>query len=453
MANPEGPFDPASRGTRVIDNGVIVIEGNRIKAVGPSDQVKVPAGAQVWDATGRVITPGFIDVHAHGGQAENGFTPQRNWIGHANLAFGVTTIHDPSNDTEAIFAASELAKAGMILCPRTFSTGTILYGAAGAYKAEIESLDDAMFHLSRMKAVGAFSVKSYNQPRRDQRQMVLEAARRLGMMVVPEGGALYQHNMSMVVDGHTSVEHTVPVPVLYRDALQLWGQSRTGYTPTLGVAYGGMGGENYWYARTKVWENKHLLRFVPRYIVDPRSRRRVDAPDEEWNHIAQSRIAKGVLDAKQSLTVAADGGGGGPTLGAHGQLAGLAAHWEMWMFVQGGMTPFEALRAATIDGAWYVGLDKDLGSLAPGKLADLAIFAQDPTTDIGNTATISHVMLNGRLYNARDLSQELPVKSPAPTLFFEKLQRGESTPMALDAIMRKAAESGGQCEACGRTHN
>ena len=138
-----------------------------------------------------------------------GITPQANWINYARLAFGVTTIHDPSNDTHSIFAASEMAKAGQIVAPRTFSTGTILYGATGSYKAEIEGLEDAKFHLRRMQAVGAFSVKSYNQPRRDQRQQVVEAARELGMMVVPEGGSTFMHNMTMIVDGHTGIEHTL----------------------------------------------------------------------------------------------------------------------------------------------------------------------------------------------------------------------------------------------------
>ena len=66
-------------------------------------------------------------------------------------------------------------------------------------------------HLGRMKAVGAISVKSYNQPRRDQRQKVLQAARELEMMVVPEGGATFMHNMTMSVDGHTGIEHTLSV--------------------------------------------------------------------------------------------------------------------------------------------------------------------------------------------------------------------------------------------------
>lgn len=451
-AKAAGRWSASLRGMEAIADGVVVIKGNRIDAVGSRDAVTIPAGATVIDGKGGTLMPGIIDVHAHGAQGAGGVTPQRNWVSQANLAFGVTTIHDPSNDTEMIFAASEMQKAGMIISPRVFSTGTILYGAQGAYRAEVESLDDAVFHLKRLKAVGAFSVKSYNQPRRDQRQMVMEAARRVGMMVVPEGGALYQHNMSMVVDGHTSVEHTLPVENIYNDAATLWGASKTGYTPTLGVAYGGMGGENYWYAKTQVWANDHLMTFVPRFIVDPRSRRRTDAPDEEWNHIKSAGIAKRILDAKQAGVVSKDSNGGGPTLGAHGQLAGLAAHWEMWMFVQGGMTPHEALRAATIDGAWYIGLDQDLGSIKVGKLADMILFSQDPTTDIRKTESISTVIQNGRVYDARTLAQTAPVSVAAPKQFFVDMQKGSGTPLALELIMQQAARNGGTCEGCGRSH-
>jgi len=425
----------AERGMKVIENSAILITGNRISAVGSAAGMTVPAGTPTLDGAGATVMPGIIDVHAHGGQSENGITPQNNWISLANLAFGVTTIHDPSNDTESIFAASELAKAGDMLAPRTYSTGTILYGATGAFKAEIDSLEDAQFHLRRMKAVGAFSVKSYNQPRRDQRQMVMEAARREKMLVVPEGGALYMHNMTMVADGHTSVEHTLPIENIYDDVVQFWGASKTGYTPTLGVAYGGMGGENYWYAKTNVWENTRLMNFVPRYVVDPRSRRRTDAPDSDWNHIKQAAIAKKLMDA-----------GVRPTIGAHGQLAGLAAHWEMAMFVQGGMKPMEALRAATIDGAWYIGLDKDLGSITPGKLADFIVLDKDPSADIANSQSIRWTVLNGRVYDSMTMAQVAPVQVARPELFFERLQRGSSTPLALEAIMRHASG----CAGCGR---
>jgi imidazolonepropionase-like amidohydrolase len=333
-------------------------------------------------------------VHWHGSMGSDQIIPQQNWVLYAGLALGVTTVHDPSNDTAEIFASSELAKTGAIVGPRIFSTGTILYGAKAPYKAEINSLDDALAHLRRMKAVGAFSVKSYNQPRRDQRQQVIEAARQLGMLVVPEGGSLYQHNMTMVVDGHTGVEHSLPVANVYEDVKQLWSKTRVGYTPTLVVAYGGSSGEHYWYATTDVWADERLSKFVPRRILDARSRRRTIIPPEELNHIAVARAAKQLLDAGVKVQ-----------LGAHGQRESLGAHWEMWMFEQGGMTPMEALRAATIDGARYLGFDREIGSLETGKLADLIVLDANPLANLRNTRTVRYTVVNGRVFDADTMNE------------------------------------------------
>ena len=393
------------KGDEVIEKGTVIVEGNRIKEVGA---VEAPAGAKVIDVSGCTIYPGLVDVHYHGPQGHDGVIPQRNWSHYAGLAFGVTTAHDPSHDTASIFAASEMQRAGLIVAPRTFSTGTILYGAAGSFKAEIDSIDDARAHLRRMKAAGAFSVKSYNQPRRDQRQQVIAAARELGMMVVPEGGALFQHNMTMVVDGHTGVEHALPIARVYNDVLQLWSRSGTGYTPTMGVAYGGVMGENYWYDRTNVWENARLLAFVPREAIDARSRRRMTLPDEEYNHFAVARDCKRLLDAGVKLQ-----------LGAHGQREGLAAHWELWMFVQGGLTPLEALRAGTLDGARYLGLDRDLGSIEAGKLADLVVCEKNPLANIRDSEAIRFTMLNGRLYDARTMDEVAPRAKKRGRLWWE----------------------------------
>ncbi len=378
------------RGDEVIEDGTIVVDANRIVAVGPRAEVAVPPDAFVVDATGRTIVPGFIDAHAH--LSTSAVEP--NWQTYANLAFGVTSTHNPSSGTEEVFTQAEMVRAGMLTAPRTFSTGTILYGADGDFKAVVNSLDDARSHLRRMKAVGAFSVKSYNQPRRDQRQQILQAARELGMLVVPEGGSTLQHNLTMIADGHTGIEHNVPVAPLYSDVMNLWKASGTGYTPTLVVSYGGLSGEYWWYDRTNAWEDERLLTFTPRSVVDARSRRRQAAPDDEYYHVEVARQAKKLVDQGNIVQV-----------GAHGQLQGLGFHWEMRMLWQGGMSAHEALRSATLHGARYLGLDRELGSLEPGKLADLVVIDGNPLADLNRSADISWVMVNGRLYDARTMDR------------------------------------------------
>jgi imidazolonepropionase-like amidohydrolase/Tol biopolymer transport system component len=405
MADGTGGTSPKG----VINNATVVVEGNTITSLGPSGSVRVPAGAARIDVKGKTIMPGIIDVHAHVGGEGDGILAEASWPLMANLAFGVTTSHDPSNDTETVFTNAELIRAGQKLGPRLFSTGTILYGAETPFKAVVESYEDALAHLRRLQAVGAFTVKSYNQQRRDARQMIVKAARELKMMVVPEGGSLLYMNLTHITDGHTGVEHSLPVPNLYKDVVTLFAKSKVGYTPTLIVGYGGLTGENYWYQHTNVYEHQRLLRFVPREVVDPRSRRRTMTAEDDFNHVLIARATKKVLDA-----------GGSVQLGAHGQLQGLGAHWELWMLQQGGMTNHEALAAATIKGARYLGLERELGSIEPGKLADLVVLDRNPLENIRNSELVNMVMMNGRLYDAATLNELGNHPRTRKPLYFEK---------------------------------
>ncbi len=409
------------KGDEVIENGTLLVDGDRIVAVGPSASIAVPTDARRVDARGKTLIPGLIDAHWHGGMAESRLIPQQSWVNYASLAFGLTTIHDPSNSTAEIFTQAEMQRAGRVVGPRIFSTGTILYGAKADVSALINSYDDALTHLKRMKAAGAISVKSYNQPRREQRQQVLAAARETGMMVVPEGGSLFQANMSMVVDGHTGIEHALPVAKVYEDVKQLWPQTAVGYTPTLNVAYGGLDGEHYWYARTDVWKHPILSKFVPRSVLEPRSVRRQTAPDEDFNVIQVARTATELERA-----------GTRTNIGAHGQREGLGAHWEMWMFGLGGMSSLEAIRSATLNPARYLGLDKDIGSLEAGKLADLVVIDGDVLKDIRQSERISQVMVGGRLYAVPSMDEVAPRQKARKPFFFEGDAAG--TPLDAEAL-------------------
>lgn len=398
-------------GDEVISKGHIIIKDNVIQNIISGNKVSIPEGATVIDCKGKTIMPGIIDVHAHSGNFRFGLSPQKQWEYWANLAFGVTTSHDPSTNSEMVFSQSEMLKAGRMLGPRLFSTGTILYGADGDFKAVINSLDDARSALRRTKAWGAFSVKSYNQPRRDQRQQVMAAAKELGMLVVPEGGSHFSHNMTEIVDGHTGIEHNIPVAPLYKDVVQLWSKTQTYNTPTLIVSYGSVNGEYYWYQKTDVWKNKRLLKFTPASQIMPRSKHRTMIPDEEYDngHILVSESCKKLQDAGVNIN-----------LGAHGQLQGLGAHWELWMLQQGGMSNHQALKCATINGAKYLGMDGEIGSIKVGKLADLIILDKNPLEDIKNSQTVSKVVLNGRIYNADDLSEVGKADGKPAGFWFDK---------------------------------
>ncbi|GAB3035552.1 amidohydrolase family protein [Bowmanella dokdonensis] len=393
----------------IIEDGVVLIEGNRIKAVGKRGEVDIPKSAQVVDISGKTVIPGLVDAHAHGSQGSNEIIPRQNWRNYADLAFGVTTVHDPSNDTSEIFSASEMQKAGEILAPRIFSTGTILYGANWpAYKAIIDDADDATFHLQRLKDLGAISVKSYNQPRRDVRQQIIKAGQDLGIMVVPEGAGRFQLDMTMLVDGHTGLEHSIPLSHAYSDVTQLWAASEYGYTPTFVVTMGTLMGEEYWYDRTEVWKNERLLRYTPHYELDSRAIRRQTAPDEQYHHFDVAAYAKKLRDEGVSVHI-----------GAHGQRPGLAAHWEMWIMQQGGFTPWEALRGATIDGARHLGMDKHIGSLEAGKLADMVVIDGDVLSDLHRSEYVTYTVQNGRIFDASTMN-ELGSKEKRAPFFFEQ---------------------------------
>lgn len=393
----------------IIEDGVVLVEANRIKAIGKRGEVLIPAGVPSLDVSGKTIIPGLVDAHAHGPYGVDEMTLPQNWAEMVNLAMGVTTRHDPSSSASSVFPALEMQRAGLVIGPRSFSTGEVVYGAkaAGIY-AQIDSLDDARSHIRRLKAQGAHSIKNYNQPRREQRQQVVAAALEENMRSVAEGGSLFGLDVTLIQDGNTTLEHNIPLSTFYDDVLQLFSKSKTGYTPTLVVTYGGPAGDPYWRSHTDVWKHPILQKHEPSAILNAANARREIAPDENYVDDDNAREARKL--AKLGVPV---------SIGAHGQEPGIAAHWEMWSFVRGGMTPIEALAAGTISAARSLGYDRDVGSLEVGKLADMVILEADPSTDIRNSDKISKVMIGGRLYDAATLNEEITGMRKRKPYFWE----------------------------------
>jgi hypothetical protein len=233
--------------------------------------------------------------------------------------------------------------------------------------------------------------------------------------------------MSEIVDGHTGIG-TRPARRVLRRRPSAPVADPGGYTPTFGWPTAVPAGENYWYDRTDVWKDEKLMTFTPRSVLLPRAMRRIKAPDEHYNHV---RVAENAHELRK-LGVSVQ-------IGAHGQRAGLGAHWELWSMVQGGFTPWEAFRGATIDGARYIGLDRDLGSIEVGKLADLAIIDGNPLEDIRLSENVRYTVINGRLYDATTMDQLAPDQVKRKPFFFEK-EGGDTIHPATEAWIESLGE-------------
>ena len=389
------------RGNQIIENADLIVQGNRILDIGRRGTVQFPDFARIFDVSGTTIVPGFVDTHAHM-RPTFGVHKAQPWAYLANLAYGVTTTRDPQTGTTDVLTYGDLVETGTIVGPRIYSTGP------GVFSAEqIKDLDHARDVLSRYSDYyDTKTIKMYTSGNRQQRQWILMAAREQGLLPTTEGALDMKYNMEMMLDGYPGQEHSFPIFPIYNDVVELTAKTGLAYTPTLLVSYGGPFGENYFYTRENPHDDPKLGRFTPHAVLDGSTRRRgagVGPGPGGW-----FRDEEHVFDDHAEGVKAIVEAGGRVGVGSHGQLQGLGYHWELWAMQSGGLSEHDALRTATILGAESIGLDGDLGTIEPGKLADLVILEENPLDDIRHTNTIRYVMKNGRLYYGDTLNERWP---------------------------------------------
>jgi len=385
------------KGDEVIERGDILIENNRIREIGT--RVRPPEGTRVMEMRGKTIVPGFIDTHAHMWPAW-GLHKGGDWQYLVNLAYGVTTTRDPQTATTDVLTYGDLVTAGRAIGPRIYSTGPGVFS--------FDFLDSETYVKRFLRQYAEYydtkTIKMYMTGNRQQRQWVIDAARELELMPTSEGGLDFEMNLTTLIDGYPGHEHSFPVYPVYDDVLKLMVASKTAYTPTLLVSYGGPWAEDYFYATENVHDDPKLRRFTPYEAIESRTRRRGGNGDRAGWFMEEEHIFSRHAEFLADLVAA----GGIAGVGSHGQLQGLGYHWELWAMQAGGMSEHDALKTATILGAEAIGLETELGSLEPGKLADLVVLEADPRENIRNTNTVFRVMINGRLYDGDTLAELWP---------------------------------------------
>ncbi|HET7790974.1 MAG TPA: amidohydrolase family protein [Gemmatimonadales bacterium] len=390
------------KGDEVIEGGDVVVTDNRIACVGAKGACTAPAGAKVYDVSGKTIMPGLVDGHAHPWPTW-GIHETQVWKYLANLAWGVTTTRDPQTATTDVLTYADQVETGELLGPRIFHTGPGVFSDENP-----QSLDDARNTLRRYSDFyHTNTIKEYMTGNRRQRQWIIMAAQELHLMPTTEGGLDYKMNLTEALDGYPGHEHAYPITPLFKDNVQLIAQSGINYNPTLLVSYGGPWSENYFYEHYDIHEDPKIRRFIPHEEIDDRALRRSWFRDDQYVFPRIAASAASIIHA-----------GGFVGMGCHGQLDGLGCHWELWALSAGGLTPLEVLRAGTWDGAHAIGFEQDLGSIEPGKLADLLVLDKNPLDDIHNTNTIQWVMKNGRIYEAATLNEIWPRQKPLPQMWW-----------------------------------
>lgn len=385
---------------KIIEKGIVLVNDNRIEVVGEVDKVTIPRHYKIIDLKGKTIMPGIIDTHAHYTLHLNEIQSNEYYYLLSNLSYGITTIYEPSVNTLDSRDLSQMIETGQIIGPRVFSSGNIIMDKPSQYGyKQINSLQDAAREVLSLKKLGVHGpIKDYSISNRKVRKWLRTAARNNDMTITADQVKTIPA-ITRVIDGYTAIEHVISrFTSVHDDFLKPIYESKIHYTPTLTTEspYYLIYTDSKW--DSKFCDDRTLFDGVNKYSTQSKFTKRCDDylkysyyARNELNDIffkKQINVIKKIIKNKGKVSV-----------GAHGNFkAGINTHWEMWFFTYTGLANYEALKAATINGAEKLSLDEELGSIEEGKLADLIILNENPIDHIYNTVNIHKTIINGKIY-------------------------------------------------------
>jgi imidazolonepropionase-like amidohydrolase len=406
---------------KTLQRSTVVVVGNRIKAVGREGEVEVPANAEIVDAAGKTLMPGLWDMHVHIGPGE----------GLMHLAAGVTSVRDLANDTDALLALKSKIETNAEIGPRILMSG-FMDGRgpyAGPTKVLVDTEAEARAAIDNYARLGYTGIKIYSSIKPELAPKIIELAHAKGLRVsghvpafmtaeqfVQAGADELQHTNFLFLNflfdevkdtrtpaRFTSVAERAATVDLnserVRAFIKLLKDRKVVVDPTVNVF------ESMFTDRP----GKMSASFAA--VADrlpPQVRRGLLAgglpvPDGKDERYRQS--AKALLQMVKMLYDA-----GVPLVAGTDAMAGFALHRELELYAEAGIPPAEVLRIATLGAARVMKRDGELGSVAPGKLADLILVEGNPAERIADIRRVALVVKDGNLYEPAALYRTIGVR-------------------------------------------
>jgi imidazolonepropionase-like amidohydrolase len=397
----------------------VVVAGNRITTVGPTRTTRPPAGARVIDGRGKFLVPGFWDMHVH-----TTFVDGRRLLA-LYPANGVTGIRDMAGDWPTLVGWKKEIAAGTLIGPRIVASGPYLEGGDVPVPHLLtRNPEEARIGVDSLVALGVDFIKVHTQLNRETYFAIARRARERKMVFaghVPRTvGALAASD-----SGQRSIEHLlgIPAPCTPADSVALAPrftvQGALGRCSSADLAplYARFVANGTWITPTFTAQVEVATwpeHFVPGDTLAgylPESLKRFVAeifPMPDSIPPGADSVGRAMLRKRQQQVAAMAHAGVEILTGTDAPLRnsppGFGLHEEFSLLVEGGLSPWRVLRAATLEAARYLGATDSLGTVATGKLADLVLLDADPLADIRNTRRISAVVANGRLFDRAALT-------------------------------------------------